>query len=296
VKPYIIVNPIAGAIVKRDVLLKQLRRLDPRKLCLTKRAGEAETLARAAIRAGCDYIIAAGGDGTLNEVINGIASPHPIRGVRMGIVPLGTANDFARSMKLPARMDDNIDILRSKQTVLVDLVRVTGKRTRYFINVSAGGFSGIVDEKLTPQIKSTWGPLAYFRSAAAALPKLRAYRTTVIFDDVERREGDLYNVVIANGQFVAGGLPIAPDASVRDGLLDILLVPKRPAREMALLTAQMLLGKHLSSDAIHFRRARKISVKSRPRMWFNVDGEPLGDDPAVFQIIPRALEFVIRKR
>jgi diacylglycerol kinase (ATP) len=296
VKPYIIVNPIAGAIVKREVLLKQLRRLDPRKLHLTKRAGEAETLARAAIRAGCDYIIAAGGDGTLNEVINGLASPHPIRGVRMGIVPLGTANDFARSMKLPARMDDNIDILRSKQTVLVDLVRVTGKRTRYFINVSAGGFSGIVDEKLTPQIKSTWGPLAYFRSAAAALPKLRAYRTTVIFDDVERREGDLYNVVIANGQFVAGGLPIAPDASVRDGLLDILLVPKRPAREMALLTAQMLLGKHLSSDAIHFRRARKISVKSRPRMWFNVDGEPLGDDPAVFQIIPRALEFVIRKR
>lgn len=295
-KPYIIVNPIAGAIVNPDVLLKQLRRLEPRKLSLTKRAGEAETLARAAFRAGCDYIIAAGGDGTLNEVINGIASPHPIRGVRMGIVPLGTANDFARSMKLPARVENNVDILRAKQTVLVDLVRVTGKRTRYFINVSAGGFSGAVDEKLTPQIKSTWGPLAYLRSAAAALPKLRAYRATVIFDDVERWEGELYNIVIANGQFVAGGLPIAPDASVRDGLLDVLLVPKRPAREMALLTAQMLLGKHLSSDVIPFRRTRKISVKSRPRMWFNVDGEPFGDDPAVFQILPRALEFVIRKR
>jgi diacylglycerol kinase (ATP) len=296
VKPYIIVNPIAGAIVNPDGLLKQLRRLDPRKLSLTKRAGEAETLARAAFRAGCDYIIAAGGDGTLNEVINGIASPHPIRGIRMGIVPLGTANDFARSMKLPTHVEKNIDILRAKQTVLVDLVRVTGKRTRYFINVSAGGFSGAVDEKLTPQIKSTWGPLAYLRSAAAALPKLRAYHATVIFDDVERWEGELYNIVIANGQFVAGGLPIAPDASVRDGLLDVLLVPKRPAREMALLTAQMLLGKHLSSDVIPFRRTRKISVKSRPRIWFNVDGEPFGDDPAVFQILPRALEFVIRKR
>jgi diacylglycerol kinase (ATP) len=296
VKPYIIFNPTARSITDRDVLLKQLRRLNPRKLCLTKRAGEAETLARAAIRAGCDYIIAAGGDGTLNEVINGIASPHPIRGVRMGVVPLGTANDFARSMKLPAPMEDNIDILRARQTVLVDLVRVTGKRTRYFINVSAGGFSGIVDEKLTPQIKSTWGPLAYFRSAAAALPKLHAYHATVLFDDMERWEVDLYNVVIANGQFVAGGLPIAPDASVYDGLLDVLLIPKRPAREIALLTAQMLLGKHLSSDAIPFRRARKISVKSRPRMSFNVDGEPFGDDPAVFQIIPRALEFVIRKR
>jgi diacylglycerol kinase (ATP) len=296
VKPYIIINPIAGAIVNPDGLLKQLRRLDPRKLSLTKREGEAETLARVAFRAGCDYIIAAGGDGTLNEVINGIASPHPIRRVRLGIVPLGTANDFARSMKLPTRVENNIDILRAKQTVLVDLGRVTGKRTRYFINVSAGGFSGAVDEKLTPQIKSTWGPLAYLRSAAAALPKLRAYHATVIFDDVDRWEGELYNIVIANGQFVAGGLPIAPDASVRDGLLDVLLVPKRPAREMALLTAQMLLGKHLSSDAIPFRRIRKISVKSRPRMWFNVDGEPFGDDPAVFQILPRALEFVIRKR
>jgi diacylglycerol kinase (ATP) len=296
VKPYIIVNPIAGAIVNPDVLLKQLRRLDPRRLSLTKSAGEAEALARVAFRAGCDYIIAAGGDGTLNEVINGIASPHPIRRVRIGIVPLGTANDFARSMKLPARVENNIDILCAKQTVLVDLVRVTGKRTRYFINVSAGGFSGAVDEKLTPRIKSTWGPLAYLRSAAAALPKLRAYDATVIFDDVERWEGELYNIVIANGQFVAGGLPIAPDASVRDGLLDVLLVPKRPAREMALLTAQMLLGKHLSNDAIPFRRTRKISVKSRPRMWFNVDGEPFGDDPVVFQILPRALEFVIRKR
>jgi len=249
VKPYIIVNP--------DVLLKQLRRLEPRKLSLTKRAGEAETLARAAFRAGCDYIIAAGGDGTLNEVINGIALPHPIRGVRMGIAPLGMANDFAPSMKLPARIENNVDILRAKQTVLVDLVRVTDKRTRYFVNVSAGGFSGAVDEKLTPQIKSTWGPLAYLRSAAAALPKLRAYHATVIFDDVERWEGELYNIVIANGQFVAGGLPIAPDASVRDGLLDVLLVPKRPAREVALLPAQMLLGKHLSSDVIPFRRTRK---------------------------------------
>src|SRR5207302_10950112 len=101
------------------------------------------------------------------------------------------------------------------QTVLIDLVRVTGKSTRYFINVSAGGFSGIVDEKLTPQIKSTWGPLAYLRSAAAALPKLRAYRATVIFDDVERWEGELYNIVIANGHSVAGGVPSAPRASLR---------------------------------------------------------------------------------
>jgi len=296
VKPYIIVNPIAGSLVNRDGLLKQLRRLKPGKLRLTQRPGEAETYARDAIRAGCDYVIAAGGDGTLNEVINGIAAPHHVPGVCVGIVPLGTANDFARSIGLPASVEDNIDILRAKQTDPIDLVRVTSDRTRYFVNVSAGGFSGLVDEKLTPEIKSTWGPLAYLRSAAAALPELHAYQTSIVFDDVERLMIELYNVVVANGQFVAGGLPIARQADLRDGLLDVVLVPKRPPAKMVLLAAEMLLGNHLSSNAVIFRRAKKISVRSQPGMWFNVDGELVGNEPAIFQIVPRGLEFVISKR
>ncbi len=147
---------------------------------MTHRAGEAETLARRAVRAGCDYVIAAGGDGTLNEVINGIATPNPPRGgICVGVVPLGTANDFARSIGLMGDIDATIDILQVKTSARIDLVRMTGERTRYFVNASAGGFSGVVDEKLTPEIKSAWGPLAYLRSAAAALPELHAYRTTV---------------------------------------------------------------------------------------------------------------------
>jgi len=295
-KPYIIVNPIAGSIVDRDGLLKQLRRLNPRKLRLTQRAGEAESYARDAIRAGCDYVIAAGGDGTLNEVINGIAPPGRMGGICVGIVPLGTANDFARTIGLPASVDDNIDILRAKQTAPIDLVRVRSDCTRYFVNVSAGGFSGLVHEKLTPEIKSTWGPLAYLRSAAAALPELHAYHTNIVFDGRERLIIEVYNVIVANGQFVAGGLPIAPQADLRDGLLDVILVPRRSPAKMMLLAAEMLLGNHVSSNAVIFRRAKKISVRSRPGMWFNVDGELIGNDPAVFQILPGALECVISNR
>ena len=106
---------------------------------------------------------------------------------------------------------------------------------------------------------------------------------------------DLYNVVVANGQFAGGGLPIAPQANLSDGLLDIVLIPKRPAAETALLAAEMLLGKHLSSDSVTFRRAKKISVRSRPGMYFNVDGELVGNEPAAFQIIPHALDFVVSK-
>ena len=294
-KPYVIVNPVAGSIVDLNVVLRQLRRLNAKEVRVTQRPGEAETLAREAVRAGSSYIIAAGGDGTLNEVINGVASPRPPLGICVGIVPLGTANDFARSIGLTSEMDANINILRAKKTAPVDLGRMTGGHTRYFVNASSGGFSSVVDEKLSSEIKSSWGPLAYLRSAAAALLELDAYCTTVIFDDAERLMIDLYNIIIANGRFVAAGLPIAPEANVSDGLLDVVLVPKRPAAEMALLIAEMLLGKHLSGGAVIFRRARKISVQSRPGMWFNADGELVGNEPTVFQVLPHALDFVVSK-
>ena len=294
-KPYIIVNPVAGSVGDIQLRLEQLHRLNAKEVRVTQHAGEAETLARAAIRAGSDYIIAVGGDGTLNEVMNGIATSRGARQVCVGMLPLGTANDFARSIGLTGEVDASIDALRAKKTMTIDLVRMTSERTRYFVNVSAGGFSGVMGEKLTSEIKAAWGPLAYLRSAAAALPELQAYRTTMIFDDTEELVIDLYNVVVANGQFAGGGLPIAPQANLSNGLLDVVLVPKRPAAEMALLAAQMLLGKHISSDAVPFRRAKKISVLSRPGMWFNADGETVGNEPAVFQIIPHALQFVISK-
>ena len=295
-KPCVIVNPIAGSVKDLDVLLKKLRRLRPGELHLTRKTGDTKIFARKAIRAGCNYVIAAGGDGTLNEVVNGIASPRRAREICVGVVPLGTGNDFARSLGLPATLEENIDILRSKQTAPIDLVRVRSDRTRYFVNVSTGGFSGLVNEKLTPEIKRAWGPLAYVRSAAAALPDLHAYRTTIVLDGTERLSIDLYNVIIANGRFVAAGLPIAPNADPSDGLLDLVLIPKLPKPEMALLATEMVLGKHLSSNALIFRRAKKISVRSRPGMWFNVDGEAVGNEPALFQVVPRALNFVVSKR
>ena len=293
-KRCVIVNPKAGSVKDLDALLKQLARLEPSSLHVTEDAGAAESFAREAVRNCCDEIIAAGGDGTLNEVVNGMAESGG--NVRIGLIPLGTGNDFARCLELPAGVDENIDIVLSGETKALDVVRATSDRARYFINVSAGGFSGLVDEKLTPELKKTWGPLAYLRSAAAALPELRAYRTTVEFDGKAKEAVDLYNVVVANGRFVAGGLPIAPDADPADGLLDVILIAARPASEVALVAAQVLLGKHLNSGVVTFRRAAKVAVSSRPGMWFNVDGELVGNDPIVFEVMPRALQFVVGKK
>lgn len=273
--------------------LEILKKLRPLHLAVTKKAGDALKWARTAVRRGCNYIIIAGGDGTLNEAVNGVAQTG--RSARIGIVPLGTGNDFARTLGLPLSIRENVETLRARKTRPVDIVRVRGRKTRYFVNVAAGGFSGIVRRKMTAEIKKSWGPLAYIRGAAAALPKLHAYKTRIVLDDEEELSSALYNLIIANGRFAAGGLPIAPEADPTDSLLDVVLIPKRSAPEMALLAAAIILGKHFTANGIVFRRAKKVSVRSKPGMWFNVDGELVGSVPATFQIVPRALDFVVKR-
>jgi diacylglycerol kinase (ATP) len=290
-KTCIILNPSAGSVRNPDEVRAQLRALPDTEIRLTNKRGSAARFAKTAIRKGCDTIIAAGGDGTLNEVVNGIGE-NPEH-VRVGLLPLGTGNDFARSIGLPSDLAPALEIIRAGKTRAIDLVRVTSDEVRYFVNVSAGGFSGLVNEKLTPELKKTWGPLAYLRSAAAALPELRAYRTTLALDNSESLMLDLYNVVVANGRYVAGGTLIAPEASVDDGLLDIILIQQRSGPEMALLAAQVALGNHLTSDSVIFRRAAQLTVNSKPGMWFNVDGELVGNEPARFEILPRALPFIV---
>jgi len=292
VKPVVIFNPHAGSVENKRETLTAFKKLKAQTVLITKKSGDAERWTRRLVREGQNYIVAAGGDGTLNEVVNGATTARDA--LRIGIIPLGTGNDFARTLNLPSTVDDNIDILRAGKSRALDIVRVRSDRARYFVNVSAGGFSGLVRRKMTAAIKRTWGPLAYIRGAAAALPKLHAYKTHIVVDDDEQFSLSLYNVVIANGRYVAGGLHIAPEADPADGLLDVVLIPKRTAPELALLAAEIILGRHFSSNLVISRRVKKLLVRSRPGMWFNVDGELVGSAPAEFQILPRALNFAVR--
>jgi diacylglycerol kinase (ATP) len=288
---FVILNPAAGSVKDVDALVERIRQLPDAEVCITAKAGAALQFTRTALGKGCKMVVAAGGDGTLNEVINGLR--EEAAAVAVGLIPLGTGNDFARTLGLPTDVDEAMAVLLAGHTRAIDLVRVTSDEVRYFVNVSAGGFSGLVDEKLTPEMKKTWGPLAYLRSAAAALPELRAYHTTLSLDNTESLSLSLYNVVIANGRYVGGGTQIAPEAAIDDGLLDVILIQERSTAELALLAAQVALGNHLSSDAIVFRRAARVTVNSRPGMWFNVDGELVGNEPAQFTVLPRALQFVV---
>lgn len=288
----IVLNPNAGSADEIEALRATLQRHLPEALIReTAHPGDAQRYAREALAAGAEVIVAAGGDGTLNEVVNGLADDFGR--ACLGLLPLGTGNDFARTINIPTDLEAACAILRANQRRSVDVVRVQSDRTRYFINVSAGGFTGLVDEKLTDEIKQSWGPLAYLRSAAEALPEMVAYEATISFDDQPPQHMRVYSVVVANARYAGGGIPVAPQAAIDDGLLDVLIVPAASLPALALVAAQILLGQHTDSDQVIMRRARRVAVASQPGMWFNADGELVGNQPATFEVVPRAVQVIV---
>ena len=255
--------------------------------------GHARELAAEAAREGFATVVAAGGDGTVNEVVNGL-EPFLDR-VRLGILPRGTGNDFARTLGLPEGLAEGLAILTRGEVRRCDLVEVTaGDWRRVFINVSAGGFSADMNENLTADVKQAWGPLAYFRAAAESLPERTVYRASLLFDDHWREVEAVLNVVVANGRFVAGGIPVAPYAEIDDGLFDVVVVKECSLAALATLAPKVLVGGHLedTEDLVAFRQARRLVVASEPPMRFNVDGEMLGEETITFRILPGALEVV----
>jgi diacylglycerol kinase (ATP) len=198
-----------------------------------------------------------------------------------------------RTLGIPPDVGAAVDILTQFNTRPIDVVCVESDVTRYFVNVSAGGFSGIVNEHLTPELKSSWGPLAYLRAAVAALPDLTNYQMTIQFDDAEPENLLAYNLIVANARYVAGGVPIAPQAEPDDGELDVIIVPAASLPRLATLAPQIMMGRHLDNQDVIFRRARKLRVDSKPGMWFNTDGELVGNEPAIFTVLPRTLRVCV---
>ncbi|HEX7185685.1 MAG TPA: diacylglycerol kinase family protein [Thermoanaerobaculia bacterium] len=290
-KSRIIVNPNAGSVEDIGELKAVLGQKPGTEIRFTEREGHAEELAREALEGGAELIVAAGGDGTLNEVINGMSADFGR--ARLGLLPLGTGNDFARTIRVPADLEPALAVLQEGRTQRIDVARaVLRSRSRYFLNMSAGGFSGVVSEK-ADEAKDRWGPLAYMRGAIGAWPELQAFETSITLNSAETLRIETYNVVISNGRFVASGIPVAPQAEIDDGLLDVMIAPATTIPQLALLVPQVLLGLHLDSDLLIFRKATRIEIESEPSMGFNVDGELLGEEPALFEVLPRALEVVV---
>jgi diacylglycerol kinase (ATP) len=287
----VIVNPNAGSVGEIAALRETLGRLPETAVLLTEKPGDAETLAARALTSGAGQVVAAGGDGTLNEVVNGLAAGFGR--ARLGLLPLGTGNDFARSIGVPADLEDALAVLAAGRTRAVDVGRaeISGRK-RWFINMAAGGFAGAVSEK-AGEVKDRWGPLAYLRAAVGTLPELRGFAARVTLDGGERLEIEAFNVVVSNGRFVAGGIPAAPQSLLDDGRLDLMIVPSVSIPKLAVLVPQVLLGRHAGSDLLLFRQAARLEIAAEPPMSFNLDGELAGEGTIRFEVSPRVLEMVV---
>ena len=292
VRSCIILNPRAGSAEQMEALREVAAAQMEATLYETDSAGHATALAAEALEEGYDLVVAAGGDGTINEIVNGLASDFAR--ARLGIIPLGTGNDLARTLTIPADPLAALDIVMRGAEHRLDLMKAeTVSQATYGINVAAGGFSGQVGEVLTEELKAGWGPLAYLLGAARVVPDLASYETTIAWDDESVERVEALNIVVANGRTAAGGFQVAPLANPEDGLLDVIVVRYGDVLGLAGIAARMLAGNYLSSEQVMHRRARHVHIASQPGMWFNVDGELFTSQPVTFTVMPQALRVMV---
>lgn len=287
--PLLVLNPGAGRATPVEV--EQVLG-DRMRIVATEGAGHAAALARRAVEEGVATVVAGGGDGTLHEVVNGLL-PDPGETV-CGLLPLGTGNDFARTLGLPSDLEEWLEILDAGRTRAIDVMELELPAGRRFVvNCLVGGAIDRVDEKLTAEVKRRWGPLAYLRATAETLPELESFAVEVAFDDGEPLERRVHSVVAANGRTVAGGVPVAPEADPADGVMDCLLVEAVQGAEIVALAGKVLLGKHLDDEHVLCRRARSFSLVSRPAMAFHADGERVDGERARCTLRAGALRMLV---
>lgn len=289
----VIINPAAGSADVASIE-DAVMRLPGWSVAETEHATHARELASSAIEEGFERIVAAGGDGTVSGVVQGIVE-HPNNRVLLGLIPMGTGNDLARTLAIPDDPLAAIDLVLHGKERLIDLIRVEGGgHLRYCINMAAGGFSGEVDAALEEgTLKETWGPLAYLLGAVKAKREVRAYEATVALDDGSPEPFPALAVLVANGRTCGGGLRVAPLADPEDGLLDVMVIQHGTLLELTGLVARLASGTMFESPHVIHRQGRRVRIESVPPMLFNVDGELLTEEPIVFTVVPRMIRVTV---
>lgn len=246
-----------------------------------------------AVNDGCDHVVAAGGDGTVNAVVNAMMTIEPKRRPSLSIIPLGTANDFAGTLCLPD-VDDNA-VSDPKRIVPIDVVRISSDNfERFYANMAAGGNCVRVSETMTDEMKADWGAFCYLRGAVGVLADMKTFAIRADCDG-EIIECDSWGVLVANGKTNAGRIPVAPLASPADGLLDVIIIREGTVIDMVDMISNTLLSSFLDSDKVTFRQVKHLSLRSDPGMRFTIDGEVIDEEPVNFEVIPGAIKMVVGK-
>jgi diacylglycerol kinase (ATP) len=246
-------------------------------------------------------VVAVGGDGTLNEVVNGFfrnSAPLPTTS-KLAMVPLGTGGDFRRTLRIPIDPKQAIDVLRNGMVRRLDAGCVTfqtadgGTAVRHFINIADAGLGGDVVQSMGNGTKR-FGSAAYTLGGLRALIGFKNKPMTVEVDHITHQLPKAQQVVVANCQYFGGGMQMAPSASPTDGVFDVILIKDAGKIETMRGMNDFRSGKHLDQNnpKIELMYGKRVSVTSPEKVRIDIDGEAVGFLPALFEIQPGAIEFI----
>lgn len=267
----------------------------------TARPMDAVLLARRALRDGADVVVAVGGDGTVNEVVNGFfdEAGQVVRpGAALAVLPQGTGGDFRRTFRWHEGVDATVARLAQGREQPLDVGRVTftahdgTTQTRHFANIASFGSSGLVDRYVNSTTKVFGGKASFAIGSLRGMMSWKDRRVRLSFDGGEAEELDITVVAVANGQYFGGGMWVAPEARTDDGVFDVTIWSGYGLMDFVTRSRMIYDGRHLQLPGTRTRRARRVEATSDAEVLLDVDGEQPGRLPASFEVIPAAIRIV----
>ncbi|MFC5651405.1 diacylglycerol kinase [Paenibacillus solisilvae] len=254
----------------------------------TTSEGDATIAAAEAADRGFDIIIAAGGDGTLYEVINGLAEKdfRP----QVGILPLGTTNDFARALGIPKHWEYAVDLITQQYTKPIDLGRAN---QRYFINIAGGGSLTELTYEVPSKLKTMIGQLAYYMKGLEKMTRLRPTELRLKAKEIGEMHEEIMMFLICNSNSVGGFEKLAPEANLEDGLFDVIVLKKCNLGEFIRIVSLALRGEHFNDPHIVHFQTNELIVTTPDYVQLNLDGEYGGTLPCTFTMLPSHLNIFV---
>ncbi len=301
-KLHIILNPASaggrtGARQRKILRMVERHAGTSYTLHVTSRPLDATAFTRSAVRGGADHVIAVGGDGTIQEVVNGLFDNGSPRNpdCTLGIISSGTGQGLAQSLRLPEDIEEQVSVACCGTPRRVDIGRISlgngnGKRpVRYFVNECQLGIGAHVVQSVSTRFKRFGGFLAFgWKTLIAAIGE-NAHSFVLSIDDAPEIVVPLLGLIIANGAYTGGGMHIAPSARLDDGAMDILMIHDQTVRARLRSFLKVYSGKHLESGTFTCTRARKITIGPAADVPLAADGELLGTVPCGIELLPRTL-------